>query len=479
MLGNFLSLYSPGFAKTLVYMLQSTEYNTSAYLKWIWRVKNFKTVAHRGQLKPTRYARMLLAFVRVGIALQIVIGIVFMILGISGKVPAGFFVGLSIIAAYPFVWGHLIVVPLVLGRTFISDRRASSKIRAAEPIFKGHKAKKIAVLGSYGKTTMKELLSQILSADFKVAATPANKNVSLSHANFAHKLTGKEEILVIEYGEGESGDIARFAKNTHPDYAVITGLAPAHLDKYPDMHSAAQDIFSIGDYVSPDKVFVNLDSELCRDHLKPGMTGFSSKEVLGWKIQKIKTALTGSNFTLKKSKKEYNFETHMIGEHQVAFVAFAAALALELGAEPKKIIATVKNTKPFEHRMQPYQLNGAWVIDDTYNGNIEGIRAGTKLLAHLGGKRKIYVTPGLVDQGIETEAVHLEMGKLIAAAQPDQVVLMKNSVAEFIKQGLEQSDYDGKLLIQKDPLDFYQNLGQFVAAGDLVVMQNDWPDNYA
>lgn len=460
-------------------MLQSTEYDTKAYLRWIWKVNNFNKVANRGQLKPTRYSKMLLTFLRLGIILQIIIGLLFMLLGISGEIKGGFFIGLVFIVSYPFIWSHLIVVSLILGRILISDRRASTKIRAAEPIFKNHKAKKIAVLGSYGKTTMKELLKEILSADFEVAATPANKNVSVSHANFAHKLSGKEDILVIEYGEGEPGDIARFAKNTHPDYAIITGLAPAHLDKYPDMHSAAQDIFSIGDYVEHSKVFVNLDSELCRDHLKEGMSGFNSKDVIGWKISRVKTAISGSSFSLKKAKQEYNFETKMIGEHQIAFVAFATALALELGEEPKKVAAAVKNTKPFEHRMQPYQLNGAWIIDDTYNGNIEGIRAGTKLLAHLDGKRKIYVTPGLVDQGIETEAVHIEMGNLIAAANPDQVVLMKNSVTEFIKQGLEQAKYNGKLLVQEDPLNFYHNLSHFVAAGDLVVMQNDWPDNYS
>mgnify|MGYP000921667922 CR=1 FL=1 len=479
MLNNFVSLFTPGFAETLVYMLQACEYNIPAYLKWIWRVKDFRKVSHRGQLKRTRYAKILLIFVRVGIALQILVGIIFMYLGVRSIIPAGFFIGFAIIAAYPFLWGHLVIVPLVAGRLLISDRKATNKIKSAEHVFKNHKAIKIAVLGSYGKTTMKELLKEILASDFKVAATPANKNVAISHANFAHKLEGKEDILIIEYGEGAPGDIAKFAKNTHPDYAVITGLAPAHLDKYPDMHAAAQDIFSISQYIDPSKIYVNSDSLLCRDHITKDMPVFNSKTAIGWQIQKVNTEVTGSSFSLSKDKKEFKFETKMIGEHQVAFVAFAAALAIDLGADPKKLAEAVKVTKPFEHRMQPYQLNGAWIIDDTYNGNIEGIRAGTKLLKQLTAKRKIYVSPGLVDQGIENEAVHIEMGKLIAEASPEQVVLMKNSVTEYIKQGLKNHNFQGKIIVQPDPLDFYNHLGQFVAAGDLVVMQNDWPDNYA
>ncbi len=128
--------------------------------------------------------------------------------------------------------------------------------------------------------------------------------------------------------------------------------------------------------------------------------------------------------------------------------------------------------------MQPYQLAGAWIVDDTYNGNLEGIRAGTQLLAELDARRKIYVSPGLVDQGEETEHVHFEMGQLIAVAKPDLVVLMQNSVTQYIETGLKQARFKGELQIETNPLEFYTNLTHFVATGDLVVMQNDWTDNY-
>jgi len=145
----------------------------------------------------------------------------------------------------------------------------------------------------------------------------------------------------------------------------------------------------------------------------------------------------------------------------------------------EQIISGVAAAKPFEHRMQAYGLSGGWVIDDTYNGNIEGIRAGTELLSDLSAKRKIYVTPGLVDQGKEKKAVHLELGRLIAGAEPDVVILMKNSVTAFIVEGLEFANFKGVTKIEENPLQFYNNLGEFIAAGDVVLMQNDWPDNYA
>jgi len=71
------------------------------------------------------------------------------------------------------------------------------------------------------------------------------------------------------------------------------------------------------------------------------------------------------------------------------------------------------------------------------------------------------------------------MGRLIAAAQPDMVVLIKHSVTRYIQKGLEAAGYKGELLLETDPLNFYQNLDLLVAHGDLVLLQNDWPDNYA
>ena len=73
----------------------------------------------------------------------------------------------------------------------------------------------------------------------------------------------------------------------------------------------------------------------------------------------------------------------------------------------------------------------------------------------------------------------MAVGKLIGEAEPDVLVLMKNSVTAYIEAGLESTKFKGELRIESNPLEFYTNLSHFVAAGDLVVMQNDWTDNYA
>ncbi len=479
MIRGFLSLYSPRYATVIVYMLQSTEYQIGPYLRWFWRVKDYSQVMHRRTLDPTKAARLLLAAVRLGITLQIIGGLFLMYFGQRGDVTGGVAFGAALIIAYPVLWAHAVVLPLLLGRWFISGPAEQRLISETEPIFAAHPAKKIAIAGSYGKTTMKELLNTVLSQGLELAATPANKNVSSSHARFARTLSGKEDVLLLEYGEGAPGDVARFARLTHPTHAVITGLAPAHLDQYKTLQAAGDDIFSVAETVEAKQLYVNADSPDLEPFIKHSYQLFNYRGALGWQAGSVKSGLDGTRFVLKKGRSSLHLQSGLVGRHQVGFLAFAAALALEFGLSNKQVKAGIALTRPFEHRMQPYQLAGAWIVDDTYNGNLEGIRAGTQLLRDLKAKRKIYVTPGLVDQGEETERVHVEAGKLIADAQPDMVVLMHNSVTKYIQSGLETNKYKGELRFETDPLDFYSNLKHFVASGDLVIMQNDWTDNYA
>jgi UDP-N-acetylmuramoyl-tripeptide--D-alanyl-D-alanine ligase len=469
---GLLSFYLPSYPTVLVYMLQNTEYQAGPYLKWFWRTNDFRRVMYRRSLERTKAARLLLLALWLGVAAHVFLAALLIWSGLWQF-------GIAALVAYPLVLGHAVVLPLVLGRLFVIAPRERRLIQASEKIFRRHSGEKLAIAGSYGKTSLKELLLTVLSEGNKqVAATPANKNVAISHAYFARRLSGNEDIVIIEYGEGAPGDVARFAATTHPTRAIITGIAPAHLDHYKSPDQAADDIFSVNRFVPPAHVYVNGDSPAAMKYVQDGNQLYTSQEALGWKVTDIAVSLDGTCFTMTKGKQKLHLKSGLLGKHQVGPLAIAAALAHEFGLTPAQIEAGVAKTLPYEHRMQPYSLAGAWIIDDTYNGNIEGVRAGTALLKALDGTRKIYVTPGLVDQGAETRAVHEEMGRLIAEASPDIVVLMRNSATPHIEHGLQAAGYKHELQIVDDPLAFYTNLKLVVAAGDVVLMQNDWTDNY-
>ncbi len=472
------ALYSPEFPKTITYMLQSTNYEIWPYLRWFWRTSDFSKVRNRRDLDKTSVARLILATLQWGIFFELILGLILVILTFSHTLAGGWAFGVAAIIGFPVIWSHLICIPVVTARLFIIQPKERQSVAKTKELFNKHKGIKIAVAGSYGKTSMKELLNTVLSQGKKVAATPANKNVARSHAKFAEKLTGKEDILIVEFGEGAPGDVDRFSSTLKPDYGIITGIAPAHLDRYKTLERAAKDIFSLANYIDPTRLYINGESIEAVKYLKPGNQTYDRHGVLGWQVQDLKSNIAGLKFKLVKDKTTISITSSLIGKHQVGPLVLAVALALELGLTEAQVTQGVEAVKAYEHRMEPYSLSGAWIIDDTYNGNLEGIRAGTALLADLDAKRKIYVTPGLVDQGRETKRVHEEMGKLIAEAKPDEVVLIDNSVTKYIINGLKTAGYTGRIEKQTDPLLYYGNLADFVASGDLVIMQNDWTDNY-
>lgn len=467
---NLLSYFWVKAPWTLVYMLQQVEYNPLKFISWVSNLPNLFNAKQRGNLERTNRVKLMLAFSYGSWLLTIGAGGLIAIIQHS-------LLPLLLCLLAPLVCVLMLFVITLLLQKLIVDPSQAKEISAARQKLSTMKGQRIAVLGSYGKTTMKELLVTVLSESKKVAATPGNKNVLISHARWVNQnLTGDEDVIIFEYGESRPGDIESLAAFSQPDMAVITGLAPAHLDGYSSLAAIADDISTISKSVDKKNIYVNGNSELLRAKIDGYF--YNPKGLADLVVSDVHVDFKATNFTIKVADKKLHLYSGLLGTHQIGPLCAVVAIALRLGLREKEILNGVAATMPYEHRMQPRSLGGAWIIDDTYNGNIEGMRAGLELLRALPGKRKIYVTPGLVDQGAETERVHKELGKLIAGASPDQVVLIKNSVTEYIRIGLNQGNYTGEVTIETNPLNYYTNLEHFLAAGDVALLQNDWPDSY-
>jgi UDP-N-acetylmuramoyl-tripeptide--D-alanyl-D-alanine ligase len=474
---KYWTAYLPSFSRAIVYMLQNTEYRTVPYLHWLSRVIDFRKVMYRRSLDRTKKATLLLYSIQLfQLAAAITIGLI-IYYGYTLDLPWLYSLAATIFIALPLLIGYGILLPLWIGWLFIQKPRELMITRKARSILSHHLARKIAVVGSYGKTTAKEMLTTVLSEKFRVASTPGNMNTAIGISRFASKLDGDEDILVIELGEEKPGDIRKLARLSRPTDAIITGISEAHLSSFKTIDRTIATIFEIADFVDDDRLFKNHENQLIASHKSAGIA-FDQKGVDGWKITHAQTAIDGTSFTMTKKSESIDIFIPLIGLHIIPVAAAVAAMATRFGLSGDQIKEGFRNVQPYEHRMQPRPSHGAWIIDDTYNGNSEGVKAGLAFLKSSGAKRRIYVTPGLVEAGDQTEAVHIEIGKLIAASA-DRVYLMKNSVTDYIVSGLKSEKFKGELLIIDEPLEFYQNMDQFVAAGDVVLMQNDWTDNYS
>lgn len=479
MMKHYWTRYSAIYPTTILYMLQDTEYKIGDYVAWYNRTTDFRQVMKRRTLDITPKIKLL----RIGLwSLWLIAELALAVcvyLSVVTHMVFWSFISIGIVVLLPFLLAYGIIVPLIIGWIIIQKPREKAIIRTAHDVFAAHKGTRIAIVGSYGKTTAKEILATVLGEGLKVAATPGNMNTPIGISRFARKLTGKEEVLILELGEGKVGDISELCTLTQPTMGIITGINESHLQSFKTIERTISTIFELEGYLGKDAtIYKNSENDILKARIKKDDAhAYSKHGTDGWIVSDLVTTLEGTTFTIKKDAKTIHAETSLIGEHTVGVTVAAVAIADSLGMSRHHIESGLKKIKPFEHRMEPKRLHGAWVIDDTYNGNSDGVKAGLALLKKADAKRRIYVTPGLVEQGAKTEEVHKAIGEL-AARSADIVVLMKNSVTDYIISGLDSAKFKGELIIIDDPLDFYTNLEHFVAADDVVLMQNDWTDNY-
>jgi UDP-N-acetylmuramoyl-tripeptide--D-alanyl-D-alanine ligase len=457
-------------------MIQSTEYSAKDFLAWHKRATNFRKVIKRGFLHKTIAFKLLSYYLYLFIVLLLIISCYILVFQSNIALK---FVSLAIFIVTPIMCAYALVLPVQFARVIIVNPRNRRKIKIAREIFRNHDGLKIAIEGSYGKTSMKELLSTVLGFQKKVAASKGNLNVLTSHARFANALTGDEDILIVEFGEGAPGDIRKFSELVSPNLAILTGIAPAHMESYKTIENISKDFFSVQEFINPSDLYVNGDSAIVNQYKTDSNIVYSEKGIMGLKVSDVKIDINGTRFTLKNKNNEIRIRSALIGRHHIGPLSLAVELGYKVGMDAEAIIEAVAKVVPYEHRMQPYSLNGATIIDDTYNGTIEGMQAGLELLHELKARRKIYVTPGLVEQGLEFTEVHQKLAKLIINSRPDVVVLMNNGGTVIVKDYLDANNFQGELIVNDDPLDFYKNLNLFVASGDLVMMQNDLTDNYS
>ena len=476
---NYLSFFTLKLPRSLVYMLQASEYNTGEYFAWLGRGPHMGRVAQRKQLVLTAKAKLLLVIAYGLLALCLAGALLLLWAAIANSSITYAFGALTVVVLSPLLTAYLLPLPLAAGYSLVQKPKEQAIIARAASQLANHPGVRIGIAGSYGKTTCKEMLATILAAGKKVAATPGNMNTPLGISRFIGKLKGNEEVLIFEMGEYYPGDVRLLCELTHPSLGVITGINEAHLSKFKSIDRTVATIFELADYLGDKPVFKNGDNDLVRE--RAGTSDplvYSHNGVDGWQVNSVVSTLEGVSFTARKDKVEIKAVSGLLGVHNVGPLVACIAIASRLGLTPKQIEDGVAATTPFEYRMQPRVVAGAHIIDDTYNGNIDGVRAGLAWLRDIKAPRRIYVTPGLVEQGDKTAAIHQEIGRLIAESA-DVAVLMQNSTTAFIQEGLRQAGFTGTVQIVTDPQRFYTNIAHFVAKGDVVLMQNDWTDNYA
>jgi UDP-N-acetylmuramoyl-tripeptide--D-alanyl-D-alanine ligase len=476
MIKDYLSHYRPRYVRSLAYLLQASEYNIADYLTWFHKVRNFATVEKRKQLVPTAKARIVIALLWVLVVgfLAVSVSLFFTL-----SIPYNWVFVVLFIITLPYLLAYGIIVPLWIIQIFIQKPIEYVMVRRATKTLKGNKAIKIAIAGSFGKTSMREILGMVLSEDKRVAVPPHSYNTPLGISEFIKTLRGNEEVIVFELGEYYPGDIRKLCRLIQPDIGIITGVNEAHLQKFKTLERTANTIFELADYLGDCPVYVNAESQLAKQHASPQHILYDRNGVGLLRVEHPETGLDGTSFILSDGKVRLNIHSNLLGLHQIGPLTVAAHLALRLGLSPDQIVAGLAKTKPFEHRLEKkVDASGVILLDDSYNGNPDGVAAVIDFLGSLRGHRRFYMTPGLVEMGSRTKSVHETIGRMLALTGIEKIILIKNSVTLYIAAGLKNASYRGEIIWFDDALVALAALPFLTIRGDVVLVQNDWPDQY-
>lgn len=476
MIKNWLSRHSIYYPRVLIYMLQASEYNIRDYLSWYKRTENFANVERRKKFVKTPKAVLLLLIAWI-IVIFIFGAAVFLLYSMPAPLNYILFIFLLFIA--PSILAYGIIIMLGIIKILVQYPIEYFIIEQAKRRLSAHGAIKIAIAGSFGKTSMREILKTVLSGDRKVAAPPHSYNTPLGISQFTKNLEGDEEILVFELGEYYPGDVRKLCELVQPQIGIITGVNEAHLEKFKSLDKTASTIFELADWLGNNTLYVNGENEMAKESALAGHMMYDRNGTGDWKVKSPLTDLAGTSFDLEKNGQKFEFKSKLLGLHQIGPLVVAIDIADHLGIPLEEIKKAVQKTKPFDHRLElKTDAGGVITLDDSYNGNPDGARAVIDFLASLKNHRRFYVTPGLVETGTRTEFVHKEIGKNLAKAEIEKVILIKNSATPYIEKGLRESHYKGEIMWFESGLSAFAALPHLTVKGDIVLLQNDWPDQY-
>jgi UDP-N-acetylmuramoyl-tripeptide--D-alanyl-D-alanine ligase len=317
----------------------------------------------------------------------------------------------------------------------------------------------ICVTGSYGKTSIKNFIAQILSTKFNVYATPRSVNTLGGIIRDVNEsLPPNAQVYVCEAGAREIGDIYAITQLLNPQIVVVGKVGPQHLEYFKTLERIQQT-----------KLEIIHSNRLKRAFIHTSVTDVPHEKVtfFGDDIVNLEATLEGTDFDLMLQNQTHHFHTQVLGGFQTMNINAALLIADEMGMSSDEMIKAVKNLKSVEHRLERIDAGGKVILDDGYNGNIDGMLEGIRLCSlHKG--RKVIVTPGLVES---TQELNSQLINAINEVFDIAIITGQLNAVQFDKE-LKVPE---KIMLS-DKAQMVKTLGEVTRAGDIILFANDAPN---
>lgn len=355
----------------------------------------------------------------------------------------------------------------------------------------------IGITGSYGKTTTKNFLRDIMNVRYRTYATPKSYNTLMGISLAINRDLTEDystEYFISEMGAYVPGEIERICQLTPPDISIVTEVGPQHLERFGTLENVKLAKYEIIKNLKPDGIAVfNWDNPYIQAMVAenyPNTRLTVSRELsledakaqqITWLATDIQESLAGLSFTIMnvETGQQEQISTAIVGEHNVTNLLLSTAVAYYEGIPLRDIAFRIRTLQPAESRLViQTTANNITIINDAYSANPKGVVSALKVLGMYQTGKRLLITPGMVELGTLHEVENRKLGEL-AAQHATDVILIGESQTQPIVNGLQSTNFDMADVQVMDTLAeavaWYQHN---LKSGDTVLFLNDLPDTY-
>jgi UDP-N-acetylmuramoyl-tripeptide--D-alanyl-D-alanine ligase len=336
----------------------------------------------------------------------------------------------------------------------------------------------VAITGSSGKTTTKEMIATIAGLTKKVMKAKGNYNNLIGLPLSILQIDEGHEVAILEMGTNTPGEIGRLTRIAEPDIGLITNIGPAHLEGLKTLDAVREEKCDLFRNMTETGVAViNIDDTKLviseKEWRGQRVTfGFSEKaDVSADTVKKNERQVT--TFTIKIAKFRQDITISTVGNHNIYNALAAAASSHALGIEYPTICQGLMAFQPISGRMEIHRLNnGAFIINDTYNANPASFRAALETLKDLKGNyRSIVIMGDMLELGERAEEMHEGIGSLMADTEVGTIFLRGRLSPATAAGALKNNMSKDQIIFFETPDEIIPNLVSHVKKGDWILVK--------
>lgn len=354
--------------------------------------------------------------------------------------------------------------------------------KAKDKLAKNPDLIRIGITGSYGKTSSKNIIAEVLAKRFYCLKTPSSYNTPLGISKTINdELEPIHEVFICEMGADKVGDIGELFDLVNPNVGIVTSIGEQHLQTFKSLKNIILEKMKMVEMMGEDGLVVlNKDEQ----HIREYATASKAKHI--WygidkkadiMAENIKYSKDGSEFDVKIEGRKYHFKTKLLGKNNIYNILCAIAIGRHYKLDVKELQAAVKTLHYVPNRLEIKKQDDYTIIDNAFNSNPVSSKMSLDVLSNMPGQR-ICITPGLIDLGEKQDYFNNEFGRYFKD-RADIVILVGKKQTKAIYEGLEESGFTMKnVYVVPKIFDAFTLLNKVKKNDAYVLLENDLPDAF-